>query len=210
VRPGLAPELTDNVIVLRGDFAAIEPHAPGLPWKLPSDLGGGWRLYERDQPKQRAAAARLYLRQDDLMVFVSTAEIDSVERRLEHGAGAGRLEPPAVGVISAAARIPPLIASLRKRAPSAARWLEPARVFHLTADLSATDVELEVEIEFELDEQASDAAEAADLLGQLLAGQSDLLKSIVDSIRVEAVGATLVVRATLPRELLLRLTALAD
>src|SRR5687767_14936600 len=63
LRPGRTPELSDSVIALSGDLSGLDParYAAEPPFDGGSDLGGGFRVYERKSP-ERAAPARVYTR----------------------------------------------------------------------------------------------------------------------------------------------------
>lgn len=198
-RPGLAPDLTDNVLILRGNFARIDPRSYGAEprWRRPQDLGGGWRLYERDTPRARTLPARLYARDDSILVFVSTAEIDSVERSLERRMGDARVEPAAEGVVSVEARAPALAELLLARAPAAARLLRRGSKLSAHADLSATGLRAELELELDSAEGARETAEAAALFARALAEQGGEARTLVRGLRIEAVGQSVVARLSL-------------
>jgi hypothetical protein len=154
VRPGLAPELTDNVIVLRGDFQDALPNVlHGEPhWDGPRDLGGGVLKFERSAPRQRVAPAVLYVRQPDLVVLGSYAELDALERTLELGRGDPPLEPPDTGIASVAARLTVLRERVRRKAPTLGKLVEGAE--RLTASAAWTGGELDLRLELVLDSAA--------------------------------------------------------
>jgi hypothetical protein len=58
-RPGFSAEQTDSVLVLRGAFSQLVPHAIGgdPAWQRPERLGGGVLRFERPTRK-RAASSR--------------------------------------------------------------------------------------------------------------------------------------------------------
>jgi hypothetical protein len=199
LRPGLPPDLTDNVMILRGDFSRIDPQSYGSDpgWGTPTDLGGGWMLWERDKPKARALAARLYLRDKSLLVLVSTAEIDSVERSLEQRMDDPRVAPPAKGVISLEARAPALADQILERSPAAARLLERGRKLRVHADLGATGLAAELELELDSPEGASRTAEAAALFAKALGDEGGAAEALVRGLRIEAVGDSVVARLKL-------------
>jgi hypothetical protein len=201
-RPGLAPDKTDQVVVLRGNFEKLDPrsHDAEPAWQLPIDLGGGWRLYRRPKPSTRAAPARIYLRVDDLLVFVSSAEIDSAERSIEARVRDDDLEPPEKGAVSVAARLKPLSRTLLERSPAAARLLARGQRLTASADLDADGLRAEIELSFDTEEDARDVADAAGLLVAALAENGDLPKSLAESLRIEAVGTSMVVRLSLGAE----------
>jgi hypothetical protein len=198
-RPGLAPEHTDNVVILRGNFARIDPRSyPASPkFRGPADLGGGWLLYERDTPKGRALPARMYLRDASIAVFVSTAEIDSVERSLELSMDDAHVEPPAEGVISVEARAPALAEGLLTRAPAAAKLLQRGEKLSAHADLGALGLRAELELVLDSEEGARETAEAAALFARALADEGGDVAAFVKGLRIEAVGKSVVARLAL-------------
>ena len=105
-RPGLALGATDRVIASEGRFEDfdVRRHGGQARWAAGQDLGAAWRMYERRQSPARGVPARVYLRGTDLLVLVSVAEIDSVERALEGRSVSARLEVPSRGAVSMAAR----------------------------------------------------------------------------------------------------------
>jgi hypothetical protein len=199
LRPGLSPELMDNVMILRGDFSRIDPrsYASDPNWGSPTDLGGGWMLYERDKPKARSLAARLYMRDKSLFVLVSSAEIDSVERSLEQRMGDPRVSPPAKGVISLEARAPALADRILERSPAAARLLERGRKLRAHADLGVDGLSAELELELDSPDGASRTAEAAALFAKALGGEGGAAETLVRGLRIESVGESVVARLQL-------------
>jgi hypothetical protein len=200
IRPNLAPELTDNVIVLRGRFAGLDPSLP--TWRPATDLGGAWRRYERAAAGDRASPARVYASGEELLVFASKAELDSVERAVERGQNEGALEPPERGVLSIAARSAPLADALADRSPSAASLLRKSRKLEASAELGETELRAELALSFELQEDARAAADASGLLVKALRASSGPLSRFADGISVEAVQTTLVVRIRAPLDVI--------
>jgi hypothetical protein len=211
-RPGESVDLTDNVVVMKGHFADIDPQGyPCLPrWGAARDLGAAWRLYERSTPTLRSAAARIYARADDLLVFVSGAEIDSAQRVIEQHADDARVEPEEKGAVSVAARTRALVDAVRERAPAAARLLEQAKRLRADADFGGGDLKAELELDFSEDAEARKAADAAGLLAKSVEQQGGALGQVARALDIEAVGTVLVVRLKLAREVLGPLVACAD
>ncbi len=199
VRPGQSVGLTDNVVVLEGRFADFEPtrYAAAPPWHSSIDLGGGWRVYERQQPEQRSAPARIYARGNDWVVLVSAAEVDSVERTIEQRQGGEPLQAPSQGAISIVARARPLAARTRERSPSAARLLARASRLQAHADLAASGLRAELEVVFDAPEDAGDAAQATRLVAAAVAQEGGLAAALASRLRVEAVGPVVVVALAL-------------
>ena len=199
LRPGFEPELTDNVLVLRGDFADLDVEQYGATptWGIPVDLGGGWRRLDRDAPPVRAAPARIYRRLDDLLLFVSEAEIDGVELVVERGERVTRVHAPAEGAVSGAIRAPTLARLVRDRAPAAARLLDDARMVSVQLEPPGPGLKGELEVEFREPDSARRAGDATQLLAAALREQGGIEGAIVERIDVSAVGSSLVLRLEL-------------
>jgi hypothetical protein len=204
VRPELVPGEPDNVLVLVGQFDGLklERALASEGWSGATDLGGDVRRYDRKQKVGRAAPARLYAFREQQLVFVSTAEVDSVEAVLERGLPPSRLAPREQGVVAFAARMRALRYGLGQRYPSLARSLGDASGFEGTLD--ATPEGLRLEVTFELSNEMS-AQESAEQLGHVreaLAGTEGKLGTVAQGARAEAVGRYVVVRVPLTRGLL--------
>jgi hypothetical protein len=207
LRPSSSAQLTDQVLVFEGEFSGFEPGGYGAQpaWKIPLDLGGGWRVYERAQPPVRSAPARIYLRANEIVVLVSTAEIDSVERALEQRAGDAHLQPARRGVISIEARPQPLARHLQDRAAAVARLLARASRLRAHADLGATGLSAELELELQSRHGAQQVAAASELLAIALAQQDGVAAEVARHLQVEVVGEVTVLRLKLDRAALQRL-----
>ena len=199
LRPGESVGVTDNVVVLDGRFADFDPtrYAAAPPWHPSIDLGGGWRVYERQQPEQRSAPARIYARGNEWVVLVSAAEVDSVERTIEERLGGDALQAPSQGAVSIAARAQPLARRMRDRAPAAARLLARALRLQAHADLAASGLVAELEVVFDEADDARDAARAAQLVAAAVAREGGLAAVLASQLRVEAVGPVVVVALSL-------------
>jgi predicted butyrate kinase (DUF1464 family) len=154
-------------------------------------------MFEREAPKSRALPARVYLRDKSMAVFVSTAEIDSVERSLELAMDDAHVEPPAEGVISIEARAPSLAEGLVSRAPAAAKLLKRGEKLRAHADLGALGLRAELELVLDSEEGAKETAEAAALFAKALAEQGGETTAFVKGLRIESVGTSVVVRLAL-------------
>ncbi|MBN1607941.1 MAG: hypothetical protein JW940_14990 [Polyangiaceae bacterium] len=201
IRPGLAADMTDNVLVLRGRLSGLQRHL-SRAWGSAADLGAGWFRYERPQPGARSAPARLYFHIDDLLVVVSTAEIDSTERALERGIEDPKLRPPDKGTISVAVRLPPIAQLIRSRSPRAAELLRQGSELTATATLSGAGLSAELEIRFDLEQDAQRAAQAVRLLLRALKSAGTLRPQWTDGVRIEVVGSSVVVHLSAPAEIL--------
>lgn len=210
-RPGPRADRVDNVIVLRGRFADVDLRSYDLSPSFgpPADLGAGWRRWDRLAADGRAEPARAYAQGDDLLVLVSIAEVDAVERQLEGGAGDEHVEPKEKGVISFAARGPALARAVEDRSLRLSRLLALAKTLRGHADLGAGGLDAELELDVE------DEASATDLDGELerllaaFATQGPLAAELARGVRVDAVASRLVVRVSLPPEPLARLLGAA-
>jgi Arc/MetJ-type ribon-helix-helix transcriptional regulator len=199
-RPGQLPEHTDNVLVLRGDFSKIPLAELGDAFKPARDLGGGWSAYDARRVRGRSAPARLYTHLDDLWVVASEAELDAVERVLEEGVRERRLEPPERGVLSVAARMAGVAASIRQSSPKAARFLSQADVGTMSADLSSEGLEVFAELGFVDEATAARSARALQLvLGALAASNPDGFQAHTE---INTVGSAVTLRAKVPHSLL--------
>lgn len=194
-RPGLPPELTDNVILLRGAFGDLDPrsYAGGSPWDPPADLGADWRRFERARPERRSAPARLYAHSDGLLALVSYAEIDSAERSIEQRAGDPHVDPPDRGGASIAVRAAPVIAALRDRFPKVAEVLADARSLTGYADLTSTGLRAEVEVQFTDAAGARRAREGATWLLERLRLGRGWLSMVARSAKASTVGPALLI-----------------
>jgi hypothetical protein len=196
-RPGLAPRATDNVLVLRGDFGDLEPHAAGSDWAAPEDLGAAMRLYARHAPERRSAPARIYARGDDWLVFVSTAEIDAAERSIERHAADEHVDPPDQGVLSVAARVHALIPLLRPNYPVVAEALEEAQSLEGSANADDRGLEAELSARFTSEADAGRARDRIKLLFSVLSHAEGPIAALAKGAETSAVGASLVVRVRL-------------
>lgn len=204
VRPGLAPELTDNVLVLRGQYDKVLPRDLGgePAWGRPRDLGGGVLRFERAEPRLRAYPAVLYFRAPDLAVFGSYAEVDALERSLESGRADAPLEPPDTGTVSVAARLTELAADLRRRAPTLAKFVDGAETFRASAGLGVANLDVRADIRFESPERARTAAEALGAVARLLGSGPD--KAWLAQAEVTAVERFVTIRCAVPQAELAR------
>ncbi|MBK8994975.1 MAG: hypothetical protein IPM35_04380 [Myxococcales bacterium] len=204
LRPGEASRHSDSVTILKGRFEKLDPRAKGgaAVWGPPSDLGAGWRRFDRAKVPSRAAPARIYARADDVLVFVSTAPLDSVERRLEQGAEDSHLEPVEQGVLSVDARPRLLGRQLQSRAPTVGRLLAQAERLRLSADLHAQGLQAELELELAGESAAREVAESLGSLARAVRASDGLLPKLIEGLVVESVGPRVVLRLRLPPETL--------
>ena len=172
IRPTRGLETADSVFVMSGHFANFDPHrAPSTPpFGLPLDLGGNLRRYDRAHPPARSAPARIYTHGDDLIVSLSEAEIDSVERSFEEQRGAPALEPAEKGVLSAVARPRVLPPEAFAGSDTLRRLAQHAQRLELNADLTNAGVDATLALKFE-------DAPTAEHVGQALTAVRDSLQS---------------------------------
>lgn len=150
-RPSAALDATDTVLVMSGHFSNFDPHgaASTPPFAPPLELGGDFKRFDRASPKARAAPARIYTRGDDLVVSLSEAEEDSVERSLEARLGAPPLDPAEQGVLAAVVRPRLLPEELFSAAPALRKLAERALRCELNADLTSAGVDARLALKFE-------------------------------------------------------------
>jgi hypothetical protein len=200
VRPGSSAELTDNAVVLRGDFHGLLPNELGGEprWRRPQDLGGGWLRFEREPPPLRAAPSVLYFEDPGLVVIGSVAEIDPLERILVDRDGDAPLRAPDAGLLAVSARIGPLRHKLSERAPTLGRLLSGAEKFQGNLDRVGDHFLASLELRFEDRDRAALAADALKSLQELLAGEGEWIRrahveSLNEyvSLRTELAGAEL-------------------
>lgn len=204
-RPAERLELTDNVVVMRGKFSGFAPSASER-WGAAQDLGADWR--RRDQPGEleRHAPRRLYLRGNDLLVFVSDAELHSVARQVERGESDPRVSPPERGVVAFAGRVH-LGAPLASR-PWVSRYPQLASLLKDSLNVSGF-IDLEAgEARLELDVTYTDAGVAKDTLERtktVLTAMQQLdppLSTISRTAKLSQVDAHVVLRWRVPIALL--------
>jgi hypothetical protein len=196
-RPGLSPQTTDNVLLLRGEFADLEPYGPGSDWGPPLDLGGAMRLYKRRPPKRRSAPARIYARSDDWLVFVSNAEVDAVERSIERHSNDEHVDPPDHGIVSLSARARPLVRLLAADYPAVAEALEDAKTVEGSATADDRGLSLDISARFQTAADAVRAGDRARLLFSVLAHAKGPFALLAQGAVPTAVGTSLVVRVHL-------------
>jgi len=204
LRPELVPGEADNVLVLSGRFAdlGIDEALAAAGFASPVDLGADVRRFDRKGKVGRAAPARIYAFRSEQLVFVSPAEIDSVEAVLERGMRPTLLRPREQGVLAFAARLRSLRYGIAQRYPSVARALGDAA--GLEGAIDATPEGLGLDMSFELPSEV-DAQASAESLGRVkeaLAGADGKLGALAKGARTEAVGRYVVVRLALARGLL--------
>jgi hypothetical protein len=201
LRPNARPELTDNVVVLRGSFAELDPRSYRLGFGPGADLGGGYFRHDRET-QSRAEPARLYTRADELWILVSTAELDSVERQLEQRAGDPHLEPAEKGVLSFAARGGAVARALEDRSVQIARLLSASEEVRGHVDLDAESLDAEMELDVASEAAARDAADGLAHLAQVFGRLGPEAGTVVHALSIEAVGQQVVLRLKLPHALL--------
>ncbi len=198
LRPSVSATTTDSVLVLSGDFSTTDLHRQEpASWSPAQDLGGLIRVYERRRSAQRAEPARAYAHGDDTLVFVSEAEIDSVERVIAVGPDEERLEPIARGLLSFQLRPRAFPVLLAKRAPKLSGLLEQAQKVSGFLESEGEALEVSLEVQF-LTEQA--AAEALNLIRQLLEVGKELypkLAEALNALKTRVQGASLLLSVRL-------------
>lgn len=154
IRPGPSGAPLDHVLLLRGRFAEVVPNeeeeAGG--WGPPLQLGGGWQRRDVKGTVSRGMPARLYTRDASVIVLVTLAELDAVERTVERGlpreARLGPPLPPSHGTLGAAARSRALVPWVSSWQPALGRLLDVSRRVSLVLDLDDGGVNAEVDLGF--------------------------------------------------------------
>jgi hypothetical protein len=205
-RPELAAGGVDNVVVLRGSFAGLDPRSPPAepPFGSPRDLGGDVRRYERPLPRERGAPALVYAHGDELLVIASAAEIDSVDRLIDAGPGES-VRPPSRGLFAFALRLRSLRLPLARSFPRLAELLEDTRTIEGVVDLASSELTLEVSLPFGDEQSAKGAADVFRDLGKAFAERGDSFGELAGRASVDAVGKFLVLRARLALSEVLRM-----
>ncbi|HWZ87463.1 MAG TPA: hypothetical protein VNW92_01400 [Polyangiaceae bacterium] len=202
VRPSAGLDAADTVFVMSGHFPKFDPNAVASepPFGKPIDLGAAFRRYDRASPKVRSAPARIYTRGDDLVVSLSEAEIDSVERSLEERRGAPPLEPAEKGALSAVARPRVLPPSLLDASQSLQRLAERATRCELSADLTSTGVDATLSLKFEDPTSAERVGHALSALGEELKSAPGRLAKLVARLEVSNAAEYVTLRLSLGRD----------
>lgn len=195
-RPGLAPELTDSVVVLRGDFRGQVPSALGgsPAWRAAQDLGGDVRRFERPPPALRSAPAVLYVQGGSVAVLGSTAEIDALERTIEQGKVDAAVRAPEAGIVTFAARLTDLTRRLRERAPTVAGILRGAESIEGSVDHAVTEFRFRVDVHFAGAPEAEAGARALRGVLGALAGPE---RPWLSRVRLDALGSDLSLKVDL-------------
>ncbi len=204
-RPAERFELTDNVVVMRGKFAEFAPSGAER-WDPAQDLGADWRRRDQRGQLERRAPRRMYLRGNDLLVFVSDAELHSVARQLERGEGDPRVSPPERGAIAFAGRVhlgtPLMDRPWVSRYPQLARLLKHALNVAGFVDLEAGEARLELDVEYTDEAVAKDTLERTKLVLSAMRQLDPPLSTLSRTAKLSQIGAHLVLRWRLPIEAL--------
>jgi len=202
MRPTSSFEALDSVFVLSGHFPNFDPYrAASTPRFGPAiDLGGDLRRYDRPAPPTRSAPARIYVHGEDLLVSLSEAEIDSVERSLEEQRGAPPLEPAEKGVFSAVARPQVLPLSLFSGADSLRRLAQNAHRLELNADLTGSGVDATLALKFEDAPLAEQVAHALSEMRDALGAGSGRLAKFAARLKVGNAGQYVSLQLVLGRD----------
>jgi hypothetical protein len=159
------------------------------------DLGGGWLSFDF-APARRSSIARLYWRAPELAVLISSAELDSTERALEHSSDVTPLEPSEEGLMSLVARSAGLARLLRPRSPKGADWLEQSERVEIRFEPSALGAVATFSVAFAEEDQAKRSAEAFRILVTALSGFDRRLKA--SNVLLEQLGTHVVLRVMVP------------
>ena len=202
LRPTHGLDAADNVLVMSGHFSDFDPRRAEStpPFGLPLDLGGDVRRYDRPHPNSRSAPARIYRHGDDLIVSLSEAEIDSVERSFEEQRGAPGLEPIEKGVLSAALRPRALPKGLFAGAEPLQRLAERAERIELNADLTGAGLSASLALKFADPSTAEQLGTALTELRDALRGGSGRLAKFAARLEMSSAGPYLTANLSLGRD----------
>jgi len=202
VRPTRTLEVADSVFVMIGRFPHFDAHrAASVPRFGPAlDLGGDLRRYDRPHPAARSAPARIYARGDEMLVSLSEAEIDSVERSLEEQRGMPPLEPAEKGTFSAVARPQVLPLALLAGTDSLRRLVASANRLELNADLTAAGLDATLALRFEDTLLAEQVARALNQMRDALGADSGRLAKFATRTKVANAGQYVSLQLSLGRD----------
>jgi len=202
MRPTSTLEVADSVFVMAGHFPDFDPHrAESTPRFGPAvDLGGDLRRYDRVQPPLRSAPARIYVHGQDLLVSLSAAEIDSVERSLEEQRGMPPLEPAEKGVLSAVARPQVLPLAILAGTGNLRRLVQSANRLELNADVTGSGVDATLALRFEDALMAEQVAKALGEMRAALGADSGRLAKFASRTKVASAGQYVSLQLTLGRD----------
>ena len=203
---GLRPTHTlngaDSVFVMAGHYPGFDPHrARSTPrFDLPIDLGGDLRRYDRRHPPARSAPARIYTHGTDLVVSLSEAEIDSVERSLEEQRGAPGLEPAEKGVLSAVARPRVLPSELFAGSDTLRRLAQRALRLELNADLTNAGVDASLALKLEDASVAENVGKALVEVREALQSGSGRLAKLAQRLQISSAGPYVTLKLAIGRD----------
>lgn len=203
---GLRPTATlgaaDSVFVMMGHYPSFDPEQAKSvpPFAHAVDLGADLRRYDRPSPGVRSAPARFYARGDDVVIALSEAEIDSVERTLEQGRGMPALEPLEKGAISAVARPRVLPSSLFAGAHTLRDLAESARRLELDADLTSAGADASLALKLEDPSSAEQVSHALTDLRDALQTSPGRLAKFAARIKVSNAAEFVTLRFELGRD----------
>lgn len=202
VRPGRGLQVADSVWVMSGHFADFNPHrAPSTPPFQPSlDLGADLRRFDRARPQVRSAPARFYTRGQDLIVCLSEAEIDSVERSLEERRGARPLEPAEKGVVSAILRPRAVPLELLAGSQTFEQLAQRAERLEFNADLTGAGVDANVALKFDEPASAERVSQGLIELRDALRSGNGRLAKFATRVAVSNAGQYVTLQLTLGRD----------
>ena len=202
LRPTRALTGADSVFVMAGHFPNFDPHgAASTPrFELPLDLGGNLRRYDRAHPPLRFAPARIYSHAEDLVVSLSEAEIDSVERSFEEQRGAPGLEPAEKGVLSAVARSRVLPMELFAGSETLRSLAQRASRLELNADLSNAGVDASLALKLEDAPTAENVGKALTEVRDALQGGSGRLAKLAQRVKITNAGPYVTLQLAIGRD----------
>jgi hypothetical protein len=198
-RSGGSLDTAEKVLILRGHFSDVLPDhgAPAAGWRA-SSPGLAFPHFLSDATRP-GALARLYPRGEELLIWSTAAEGQSVEQVLERGSDPSSLRPPERGAVSAAARSERLRIYL-DHYPQLAEHFAGVQLLQAYVDPSAAELDLELELRFETPAQALGARDVVDKLRQGLARQPCAVGVVAQVANVSVFERSLRVLARLQPE----------
>jgi hypothetical protein len=131
------------------------------------------------------------------VVLATAAEADAVLRVLRAGPDAGRLDPPARGLLSFAGRIRGGVA-LHVTLAAPLRELTDGLIGYAGSLEERDGIEVDASLTYATAARAAAAAEAATRAKKRLGALGEKAKTVADSVKLTEVGSSLQVRASVP------------
>lgn len=192
----------DRVVVVESAAAPTEPDP--VAWSPVPSSAEEVRIFDAILPPRRSGTARIVRIGDDVTVFVSPVEIDSVARVLRQGPDPGRGEPAARGLISLDWRTKRPSVQMQNRFPSLAALLRGVVRVRATVTLHGDHLLLEGRMQCRHEPAAAKALRFLQTFVDT-ARMIDRYRAVLKSLALSRAGTTIRVRWPVPPELVLAL-----